>query len=472
MQLRHKFSLVALAYLLALAANLVLACWCILVYFNSAFGEFEEALAGQGVIDEIRSNVRQQGKVLSEPALASERQQDYEECQQQIEAGCQRLWEDGGLPAPLRGDIEAAAARKNAAAAACLAGAATQVLSDADREAFLQLDRALGQASHFYRRQREEHLRRAAFVEQRVVMILTASTLIGALLCVAGLSGMHRWVVRPVSDLRTATREIAQGHFDHRVIPRSADELGQLAVEVNQMCATIVEMQRRLVDRERLAAAGETITRVAHNIRNPLSGMRALAEAATERVRGDAETLDYLRRIIESIDRFERWLRDLQQSLAPLTLKTGEVDTREMISGVAQVVSGMLHRRNVALEIDVHPRAGRVRVDPLHFEQALVALVTNAVQASGPGQHVRIRAEPVGGDSREWRLTVADSGPGIAPELLDRIFSPYFTTKPDGSGMGLAIAQKVVRLHGGELCVESNARQGSRFIAVLPGLLD
>jgi signal transduction histidine kinase len=310
---------------------------------------------------------------------------------------------------------------------------------------------------------------RAAKVEQRVIAILIGSASLGVILCIGGLLGMRRWVMLPVSDLRVATEQISKGHFEHRVQPRSAYELGQLALNVNQMCATIVEIQKRLIEKERLAAAGEMVTHVAHNIKNPLSAMRLLAEATARRVSQDQASIDNLRQIVNSIDSFVQWLRDLQQSVTPLTITSQCVDIRAMINRVASAVHGMAIARQIDLSINVSPEVHWVRVDPFHFEQAVAALLTNAVQASPAGERVTLSVRPVLERSSEWELIVEDHGPGIQPELLEKIFLPYFTTKADGTGLGLDIAQKVVRFHGGELKVESRVGHGSRFVAVVPG---
>ena len=107
----------------------------------------------------------------------------------------------------------------------------------------------------------------------------------------------------------------------------------------------------------------------------------------------------------------------------------------------------------------------------MHFEQALVALMTNALQASERGQAVTVQVSSDTHTPWRWCLTVADEGAGIPPELREKIFLPYFTTRPGGSGLGLAMAGKVVKLHGGRLEVESKPGEGSRFTATMPGLI-
>jgi signal transduction histidine kinase len=161
----------------------------------------------------------------------------------------------------------------------------------------------------------------------------------------------------------------------------------------------------------------------------------------------------------------------LQQSVSPLKLNPQNVRIGDLLDGVMTALRPMFDRRGVKVEVLIDPVVREVHLDSLHFEQAVVALVTNAVQASQNGQTVWVRVEPARSSAGRWRLTVEDQGMGIPPELRKKIFLPYFTTKPEGNGIGLAMANKVVRLHGGDLAVESVVGRGSRFHATLPGLV-
>jgi signal transduction histidine kinase len=106
-------------------------------------------------------------------------------------------------------------------------------------------------------------------------------------------------------------------------------------------------------------------------------------------------------------------------------------------------------------------------VDPRHFEQALAAIVGNAVEAAGDHGKVTIGLDSAGSDS-QWSLYVADSGPGIPPEIRDRLFEPTFSTKKGGHGLGLALARRVVELHGGQISVECPPPRGTVFRIVMP----
>src|SRR5262249_25264293 len=158
----------------------------------------------------------------------------------------------------------------------------------------------------------------------RVVLLLASLwvALVGAL----GFSLLHRWVLQPVARLRTAAARIGDGDFAHRVLVRPGgpgrDELAQLSTEVNHMAGLVRAMQDERVERDRLAAAGEMVRRLTHNLRNPLAGIRGLAEIT----RGDLPpAADELRenqeRIIATIDRFEHWLSELLSATSPLTVQ-------------------------------------------------------------------------------------------------------------------------------------------------------
>ena len=116
------------------------------------------------------------------------------------------------------------------------------------------------------------------------------------------------------------------------------------------------------------------------------------------------------------------------------------------------------------------PAIKEVPVDRLQFEQALIALVTNAAEASAAGGTVRIVVKPCSDANGCWELRVEDEGSGISPELMEKIFLPFFTTKRDGNGIGLGLVKAIIQQHGGELRVDSEAGRGSRFTARLPCL--
>lgn len=449
MNLRHKFGVLALIYVLSLSANLVMSGWCIVVYFQSAFVEFQSSFVRQAELEQLRSLVRR----LQDDA--SERRGS---AITEIASGVSRLREQ---------------AAKNEDAS--LWSAAVDMLKTADQQPdgvdWRLLHHQLDLIRSDITRARHASIEQAGRTQQKVVYILIFNAACGAVLCVVGLFLVRRWVLVPIAQLREAAREFSQGNLDYRIKPQRADELGHLADEVNQMAATIVEMQEKLLAQERLAAAGEIVTRLAHNIRNPLAGIRGLAEATAHDSNLSGRARENQNRIIESVDRFEKWLRDLQQSVSPLRLDVRPIPVLSVVENVRVALAPLAAKRDVRIETRVEPKNVRARIDSFHFEQALVALVTNAVQASQPGMTVRIDVDHESGKPGRWRVAVSDEGQGVDASVRNRIFEPYFTTKPGGNGVGLSSAQKVIQIHGGRLELESTPGQGSVFVALMPGLV-
>ncbi|MFN0132801.1 MAG: ATP-binding protein [Phycisphaerales bacterium] len=303
------------------------------------------------------------------------------------------------------------------------------------------------------------------------VTVVIAASLAAVLLAAGlGLALTRRWVVRPVAELRAATERLGAGDFSHRVPVVGRDELALLSAEVNHMASVISTMQDERVERERLAAIGEMVRRLAHNLRNPLAGIRSLAELARADLPPGSQPRESQDRIVQTVDRFERWLRELLSATSPLVVQPVESAVVPWLDASLEALRPMAAAKQIDLAADSAAAPARARFDGRHLEQALVALVTNAIQAAPPGSTVRILARA---DGTHWELRVADNGPGVPIALSDKIFKPYFTTKRDGTGIGLALVKQVVEQHGGRVWVEranaeSKVAVGAAFVIRLP----
>jgi len=286
------------------------------------------------------------------------------------------------------------------------------------------------------------------------LLLVVGASLAGVLLAaILGVTLVRRWVVRPVTVLRQAADRLAKGDFDHRVPVSGRDELGMLSAEVNHMAGMISAMQDERVDRERLAAVGEMVRRLAHNLRNPLAGIRSLAELTQADLPPDSPMLENQERIVRTVDRFELWLSELLSASTPLKVAPREAPVASWLEAVIEPLRPMGAARGVTLRLESTAAPAFATYDPRHLEQAIVAVVTNAIQASPRGKSVLINAS-ICEDGRSWEIRVADSGPGVPSDLVDRVFRPYFTTKRDGTGIGLAVSKQVVEQHGGRIWVE------------------
>jgi len=278
----------------------------------------------------------------------------------------------------------------------------------------------------------------------------------------------RRWIVQPVRRLREGAERLAAGELEHRVPERGSDELALLGREVNVMASRVVRMQDEAVERERFAAVGLVVRRVAHNIRNPLAGIRGLAETTRDELveAGDHGDLqDAQERILTTVDRFDRWLTDFLRASSPNRVAPEDRPARSWLESSVEALRPMAEARRVGLGVDSAGAPERAVFDAPQLEQALVSVTTNAVEATPEGGEVRVSCAGGGG---WWELRVEDSGPGIAPEDAARVFEADFTTKPGGHGIGLASARWIVRQHGGMMAVGASPLGGARFTIRLP----
>jgi len=309
---------------------------------------------------------------------------------------------------------------------------------------------------------------RARRSERQVVTLILASSVIFLGVATAGFVLFRYWLLLPVITLSGATRRIAEGHYRETIPIGGRNEFARLARDIEAMSRDIADVQEKLIEKERMAAVGEMTASVAHNVRNPLASIRAIAQtcrrdpAATEPLRTSLAT------VMETVDRADRWLKDLLNALRPVKLAPRPEDLRAVLEDVVRGARPFAERKGVALLLELAEALPEVPLDRRHFEQALIVLISNAVEASAAGASVTIRAgaEPLPGN--RVRIEVVDRGVGMDEATLERIFTPYFSTKKSGIGLGLSLARKIVFGHRGTIDVDSEPDRGTRMTLLFP----
>ena len=283
-----------------------------------------------------------------------------------------------------------------------------------------------------------------------VVMIVLLSLVQGGIL----LFGIQRWLVRPLAQINRSTFIISTGDFEHRVDLSSQDEMGDLARAVNRMARELRHSQARLVESERLAALGELVGYIAHNIRNPLASMRAAAQVGREQVR---ESREAFQDVIDTVDRLEEWVQDLLSYMKPISPALAPGDLNEVIRRASAVFRNESGWQGPQLVLDIRTLPA-VEMDARLMEQVLVAVLTNAVEASRPGGKVFVTSRTT---QDAVAVDIRNEGEAIPQDVLDNAFAPYFTTKSNGVGLGLAMAKKVMTAHRGSIELRNHAGQGT-----------
>lgn len=308
-----------------------------------------------------------------------------------------------------------------------------------------------------------EALRYGGELRTRLLLALAFALLIAVLTIALGVTLVRRWVLGPIARLRTAAARIGAGDFAHRIPidTSSHDEMASLSAEVNSMAGTIKSMQDQRVEQERLAAVGEMVRRLAHNLRNPMAGIRGLAELTRTELGPSSELTEHQTRIITAVDRFERWLNDLLSVTRPMQVHPHPTGVGPWITGLVEAHRPLSQTRGVTLTLDLSSSPDKADFDARHLEHAVSAILSNAIeatsspQARGSAARGGTVAVSVRRHDLKWVIEIADQGSGIALNIREKIFRPYFTTKQDGNGIGLAIALQIVTAHGGRIMVDS-----------------
>jgi signal transduction histidine kinase len=227
-------------------------------------------------------------------------------------------------------------------------------------------------------------------------------------------------------------------------------------------------LEHRLARQERLAALGDLAAGVAHEVRNPLNaigmGIQRLAWEFSP-VEDHEEYRSLCQIIRGEVARLNTIVQDFLTLARPPTLQHESVAVETLLQEVASLMEAEAKVRSLVLTVQASAALPPLRLDRQQMKQALINVVLNALQATPPGGTVQVTAAAEGNGVR---ITIIDSGSGIAADMLDRIFDPYFTTKPDGTGLGLPIALRIIQGHGGTLDVSSVPGQGTTVEVRLP----
>jgi signal transduction histidine kinase len=235
-------------------------------------------------------------------------------------------------------------------------------------------------------------------------------------------------------------------------------------------------LEERLQRRNRLAAMGEMVGSIAHEIRNPLGSVELFASMLRKDLQESPHLRSYAEHISMAVQSMDRLLSNLLVYMKPNRSQAAWHETETLIHETLTMAVHVLSGSAIRVQVEPDALASRIWCDAAQLKQVLLNLIMNAVQAMPHGGTLSITVQAdrrrSGADAAGVRLTVRDSGAGIAPEHQSRIFDPFFTTKDDGTGLGLAIVHALVEAHRGRIDVESVPGEGTAFTITLPGKPD
>jgi signal transduction histidine kinase len=302
---------------------------------------------------------------------------------------------------------------------------------------------------------------------------------------------MSARISRPARKLADAAQAMARGSFDAPLPHSRIDEVARVAAQFADMRATLarqmaelrdanealaernarlVTLQADLMQRDRLAATGRLVANLAHEIRNPVANLRNLLELIRRRASDDPQVRDYAELAIDELLRMHELAEQMLDLNRPRDPKSQRTDAPAVAREVARLATAGAGADEIEVVVDgTATRPAAVAPDAL--KQVLLNLVQNAREAvrQNGGGVPRIAIDIRDADDGIL-IRVSDNGPGVPAELRTRIFDPFFTTKSavDGVGLGLFVAEGLVRSAGGRLALDENARDGATFIIELP----
>jgi signal transduction histidine kinase len=311
-----------------------------------------------------------------------------------------------------------------------------------------------------------------------IVLIFVCTTVVIAI----GISLTNR-ITQPILQLAEGAKAIGSGNLDHRISIASQNEVGVLAKEFNQMATKLKEsysnLEQKVEERtaqllraERLAAVGELAAEVAHEINNPLGGLRNFASMLENEPENTQQTKKYAALILEGLKRVEIIVKRLLTFSRPYSLQMSDKNINSIINNSIKFIEYRIEPCHITIKKDLNETIPHVYIDADNISQVLINIMVNALESMPDGGTLTIKTDTCKEHNNCVTVCIADTGCGIREELKDKIFEPFFTTKnkegEKGLGMGLAISKRIIEDHHGKINVESNIGKGTTFRICLP----
>ncbi|MDQ3668416.1 MAG: ATP-binding protein [Acidobacteriota bacterium] len=300
------------------------------------------------------------------------------------------------------------------------------------------------------------------------LLLLLATTLV---------TGIFVWrFTRPINFLSIAARRVAGGDFSVRVPTDRRDEMGALAAAFNEMTAKLArarELETQLHEAEKGAVVGRLAAAIAHEIRNPLNYINLtldhLRSTFAPEEHQKRETFERLTSQLKTeVRRINRHITDFLKYSRPSMIDSQRMDLRSEAEDALRVIQAQADEGGIAMRLEVEENMPSAMADREALRSVLTNLLVNGLQAiDGEGGTVRIAIRP-DQDGDRAVIEVSDTGRGIAPEDIAKVFEPYYSTKETGTGLGLAIVRKAIDDHGGTISVTSKPGSGTTFTITLP----
>jgi nitrogen fixation/metabolism regulation signal transduction histidine kinase len=298
--------------------------------------------------------------------------------------------------------------------------------------------------------------RYSAFVIGALVVIMAIASAVASRL-------IARRISYPIRELAHATDRIAKGDLDHRVKVRARDEIQSLVTSFNNMTRDLQEYKKNLLRAERIAAWRDVARRIAHDIKNPLTPMTVAIYRLKKRLGDSGKDSEVVGECLDSILREVEVLKNMAQEFSTFAKlpepRLAAVDLNQTVRSVLKLYSSGTD--GIEVETEYAANLPQALADADQLRRVIGNMVKNAVEAMEGKGRLKISTRAVDGEAMV-RVTISDTGRGIPDDMKERIFDPYFTTKKGGTGLGLAMAYRIIQDHGGKISLVTGS-EGTTF---------
>ncbi len=289
--------------------------------------------------------------------------------------------------------------------------------------------------------------------------------------------GIAMRMTKPIEQLTQAAKHIEQGDLQYRVGLKRSDEIGNLAAAFDQMAERLMNRERELRQSQslirradRLSSLGMLTAGLAHEIRNPLVAIRTFTQLLPERYQDMEFRNNFQVLALKEVDRICGLISDLLSFARPSPPNVSAEDVNEIVESIVRILETEAKEKEIQMSPRLAADLPKIFIDKEQIKQVSMNVILNALQSiEGRGVvEVFTRLFTKNGTEQYVQIEVRDSGAGIPEKDLEDIFNPFFTTKKDGSGLGLSISHQIVQEHGGYIVVESQVGKGTTFFINLP----
>lgn len=336
--------------------------------------------------------------------------------------------------------------------------------TDIEAGVFSRYEAVSASAERLLTLKQAELSQRLAAAQRTALLWLGIPVALAVLLLLFSRIFLQRAIATPLADILHATTELSAGRLDHKVPETGAAEMSTLAQAINRMAEDLAHSQEALVRSEKQAAQGALVPMLAHNIRNPLASIRAVAQVA-DTPETTRDTRESLQDIISTVDRLERWTGSLLAYLHPLKPRLARCDLKQVLTGALAPLQQRIRAKSIRVALPPKAPPLLMIADEHLLEQAIYNLLLNAIDASPSGSGVNVTCDV---QTDRIQLRIQDQGTGMPFTPNPGDLSPGPSTKRFGTGLGIPFAFKVCEALGGQLSFSTAPDGGTLVTMDLP----